>query len=206
MTLFGGLYKLIWVWVLWVLSGPIFITGWVGFRFNDDCIKVEKSDERINQSKRLLTNMFTIRFTSLTAYLHCFQICTELLGRGIDFKGVNMVINYDFPSTRFTIQIIDILVQIVEPDFQLCFETLICIWPKVFILLNWANYKSWCLKLDEQVVLGDYKCLCLGIWLGTWCRGRWVQIFKKIVKQCMDWISLISTVTIQKPDCSGTCI
>jgi ATP-dependent RNA helicase DDX52/ROK1 len=27
------------------------------------------------------------------------QICTELLGRGIDFKGVNMVINYDFPST-----------------------------------------------------------------------------------------------------------
>lgn len=24
-------------------------------------------------------------------------ICTELLGRGIDFKGVNVVINYDFP-------------------------------------------------------------------------------------------------------------
>lgn len=24
-------------------------------------------------------------------------ICTELLGRGIDFKGVNLVINYDFP-------------------------------------------------------------------------------------------------------------
>ena len=26
-------------------------------------------------------------------------ICTELLGRGIDFKGVNLVINYDFPPT-----------------------------------------------------------------------------------------------------------
>lgn len=24
-------------------------------------------------------------------------ICTELLGRGIDFKGVNLVVNYDFP-------------------------------------------------------------------------------------------------------------
>jgi len=26
-------------------------------------------------------------------------ICTELLGRGIDFKGVNLVINYDFPPS-----------------------------------------------------------------------------------------------------------
>ena len=24
-------------------------------------------------------------------------ICTELMGRGIDFNGVNLVINYDFP-------------------------------------------------------------------------------------------------------------
>lgn len=26
-------------------------------------------------------------------------ICTELMGRGIDFKGVNLVINYDFPNS-----------------------------------------------------------------------------------------------------------
>ena len=26
-------------------------------------------------------------------------ICTELLGRGIDFEGVNLVINYDFPPS-----------------------------------------------------------------------------------------------------------
>lgn len=26
-------------------------------------------------------------------------ICTELLGRGIDFKGVNLVVNYDFPTS-----------------------------------------------------------------------------------------------------------
>ena len=26
-------------------------------------------------------------------------ICTELLSRGIDFKGVNLVINYDFPKS-----------------------------------------------------------------------------------------------------------
>ncbi|KAI0208878.1 putative ATP-dependent RNA helicase DDX52 [Lamellibrachia satsuma] len=26
-------------------------------------------------------------------------ICTELMGRGIDFKGVNLVVNYDFPNS-----------------------------------------------------------------------------------------------------------
>ena len=26
-------------------------------------------------------------------------ICTDLMGRGIDFKGVNLVINYDFPQS-----------------------------------------------------------------------------------------------------------
>lgn len=26
-------------------------------------------------------------------------ICTELMGRGIDFKGINLVINYDFPPS-----------------------------------------------------------------------------------------------------------
>ncbi|KAH8296592.1 hypothetical protein KR054_008490 [Drosophila jambulina] len=29
-------------------------------------------------------------------------ICTELMGRGIDFKGVNLVINYDFPPTTIS--------------------------------------------------------------------------------------------------------
>ncbi|XP_054721162.1 probable ATP-dependent RNA helicase DDX52 [Uloborus diversus] len=29
-------------------------------------------------------------------------ICTELMGRGIDFKGVNIVINYDFPPTAIS--------------------------------------------------------------------------------------------------------
>jgi ATP-dependent RNA helicase DDX52/ROK1 len=29
-------------------------------------------------------------------------ICTELLGRGIDFKGVNLVINYDMPSSAIS--------------------------------------------------------------------------------------------------------
>ncbi|XP_025418764.1 probable ATP-dependent RNA helicase DDX52 [Sipha flava] len=29
-------------------------------------------------------------------------ICTELMGRGIDFKGVNLVINYDFPSSAIS--------------------------------------------------------------------------------------------------------
>ena len=29
-------------------------------------------------------------------------ICTELLARGVDFKGVNMVINYDFPPSAIS--------------------------------------------------------------------------------------------------------
>lgn len=29
-------------------------------------------------------------------------ICTELMGRGIDFKGVNLVINYDFPPSTIS--------------------------------------------------------------------------------------------------------
>ncbi|KAI5635186.1 DEAD/DEAH box helicase domain-containing protein [Phthorimaea operculella] len=29
-------------------------------------------------------------------------ICTELMGRGIDFRGVNLVVNYDFPPTAIS--------------------------------------------------------------------------------------------------------
>ena len=29
-------------------------------------------------------------------------ICTELMGRGMDFKGVNLVINYDFPNSAIS--------------------------------------------------------------------------------------------------------
>lgn len=29
-------------------------------------------------------------------------ICTELMARGIDFTGVNLVINYDFPTTAIS--------------------------------------------------------------------------------------------------------
>ena len=39
----------------------------------------------------------------VTRLLFFFQIwvliATELMGRGIDFKGVNLVINYDFPTS-----------------------------------------------------------------------------------------------------------
>lgn len=29
-------------------------------------------------------------------------VCTELIGRGIDFKGVNLVVNYDFPQSAIS--------------------------------------------------------------------------------------------------------
>lgn len=29
-------------------------------------------------------------------------ICTELMGRGIDFKGIHLVINYDFPPSAIS--------------------------------------------------------------------------------------------------------
>ncbi|KAK2170523.1 hypothetical protein LSH36_2g03000 [Paralvinella palmiformis] len=31
-----------------------------------------------------------------------FLICTELMGRGIDFKGVSLVVNYDFPNSAIS--------------------------------------------------------------------------------------------------------
>lgn len=31
-----------------------------------------------------------------------FLICTELMGRGIDFKAVNLVINYDIPRSSIS--------------------------------------------------------------------------------------------------------
>ena len=30
------------------------------------------------------------------------MICTELLGRGMDFQGVNLVVNYDFPRSAIS--------------------------------------------------------------------------------------------------------
>ena len=48
-----------------------------------------------------------------------FLICTELMGRGIDFKGVNLVINYDFPSSPISyIHRIGIKVIIFENNFD----------------------------------------------------------------------------------------
>lgn len=29
-------------------------------------------------------------------------ICTELMGRGVDFSGVNLVLNYDFPTSAIS--------------------------------------------------------------------------------------------------------
>lgn len=29
-------------------------------------------------------------------------ICTDIIARGIDFKGINLVINYDFPNDMIT--------------------------------------------------------------------------------------------------------
>ena len=52
---------------------------------------------------------YTYSFNSLVNVLYTFHviflpkvwvlIATELMGRGIDFKGVNLVINYDFPTS-----------------------------------------------------------------------------------------------------------
>lgn len=48
-------------------------------------------------------------FFQRDAVVKCFRegkiwvlICTELMARGIDFKGVNLVINYDFPPSSIS--------------------------------------------------------------------------------------------------------
>jgi ATP-dependent RNA helicase DDX52/ROK1 len=40
--------------------------------------------------------------TSYHTYRHRVLICTDLVGRGVDFRAVNMVINYDLPSSGIT--------------------------------------------------------------------------------------------------------
>ncbi len=53
-----------------------------------------------------VTNLGTLVFNQRDAAVEKFRegktwvlIATDLLGRGMDFKGVNVVINYDFPHT-----------------------------------------------------------------------------------------------------------
>ena len=57
---------------------------------------------------RIKSFIFKHAFSSLSRNLEmlCFYlsqiwvlIATDLMGRGIDFKGVNLVVNYDFPSS-----------------------------------------------------------------------------------------------------------
>ena len=42
---------------------------------------------------------YTIFFLFIIIKQIWVLIATELMGRGIDFKGVNLVINYDFPTS-----------------------------------------------------------------------------------------------------------
>jgi ATP-dependent RNA helicase DDX52/ROK1 len=53
-----------------------------------DCIHAERT-----QAQRDLTVQ---KFRSGEVWV---LVCTDLMGRGIDFKGVNCVINYDFPTS-----------------------------------------------------------------------------------------------------------
>jgi len=58
-------------------------------------------------SKMFIYKIFN--FFQRDAVVKCFRegkiwvlICTELMARGIDFKGVNLVINYDFPPSSIS--------------------------------------------------------------------------------------------------------
>jgi late competence protein required for DNA uptake (superfamily II DNA/RNA helicase) len=59
-----------------------------------------------SQVQEHVTNLGTLVFIQRDAAVEKFRegktwvlIATDLLGRGMDFKGVNVVINYDFPHT-----------------------------------------------------------------------------------------------------------
>lgn len=55
---------------------------------NSDCIHAERSlEERDNAIKGFAEGK-----------IWCL-ICTDVMARGVDFKGVNLVINYDFPQS-----------------------------------------------------------------------------------------------------------
>ncbi|KAJ2246961.1 RNA-dependent ATPase rok1, partial [Coemansia sp. RSA 2524] len=56
-------------------------------------INVEAIHSERTQSQR---NKIVQKFRSGELWV---LVCTELMARGIDFKGVNLVINYDFPQS-----------------------------------------------------------------------------------------------------------
>ena len=43
--------------------------------------------------------LFTVYHSPILSFQIWILICTDLMGRGIDFKGVNLVVNYDFPPS-----------------------------------------------------------------------------------------------------------
>lgn len=57
-------------------------------------IDVIHSDQTESQRKKAIENFRTGKTWVL--------ICTDLMGRGMDFKGINLVINYDFPTSAIS--------------------------------------------------------------------------------------------------------
>lgn len=60
------------------------------------CVRVDVIHADLTQEKR---DNVVEKFTNGKVWI---LICTELMSRGIDFKGVNLVINYDFPPSAIS--------------------------------------------------------------------------------------------------------
>lgn len=60
------------------------------------CVRVDVIHADLTQEKR---DNVVQKFINGKVWI---LICTELMARGIDFKGVNLVVNYDFPPSAIS--------------------------------------------------------------------------------------------------------
>ena len=69
------------------------------FPFSNWKFMVCKQCDYTLQPMACTRNMFPVTEYSCLFIQIWILICTDVMGRGIDFKGVNLVLNYDFPTS-----------------------------------------------------------------------------------------------------------
>ena len=73
-----------------------------------ECVNIRTTREQLVSFPTLFKHKTSVKYASsppppLPAPLQVWVlICTDLMGRGIDFRGVNLVINYDFPTSAIS--------------------------------------------------------------------------------------------------------
>ena len=91
---------------LWMCVGYTGVWIYLGYIYqaSNGCRIYQASNKcRIYQASLVIALLFAFQRDNIVKGFRSGKIwvliCTELMGRGIDFKGVALVINYDFPTS-----------------------------------------------------------------------------------------------------------